>query len=414
MKKNWINNIGMVLLVLLLAAACRPADHAHHDIYTCPMHPTVVSERPGTCPVCGMELVRQAREGEATEITPALARILQAPNEQVLAAVQTVKGTFKAMPLTYTAPGTVAYDTRALRTITARLGGRLEKVYLRYSGQPVRAGQPIAEVYSPELVTAQRELLYLAQHDPASGLLAEARRKLLLLGVTTQQIDNILRRQEPVQSFTLYSPYDGYILAATETPAAPATAATGDPMNAGAAATAALPTAIGTALPREGDYIARDQALYRIANGHALRIELTAPAQSVAAIAPGDTVQLIADGQQRPGTVVLIEPVYRDGEPFVTVRVQPNNAKDLRPGQLVQATFTARPVEALWVPRDAVVDLGLDKVVFVQDGDSFRARKVTTGAVVQQWIAIRKGLASTEAIAAQAQYLVDSEGFLNP
>jgi Cu(I)/Ag(I) efflux system membrane fusion protein len=71
-------------------------------------------------------------------------------------------------------------------------------------------------------------------------------------------------------------------------------------------------------------------------------------------------------------------------------------------------------VEALWVPREAVVDLGLDKVVFVQDNGTFRARKVTTGVVHQQWIAIRKGLTSTEAIAAQAQYLVDSEGFLNP
>jgi multidrug efflux pump subunit AcrA (membrane-fusion protein) len=409
MKKNWINNILPALVVLLLAAACRPSDHAHHDAYTCPMHPTVISEQPGTCPVCGMDLVRQARAGEAVEITPALARTLQAPNEHILASTPTVKGTFKAMALTYTAPGTVAYDTRALRAITARLGGRLEKVYLRYNGQPVRAGQPIAELYSPELITAQRELLYLTQHDPGSDIVAEARRKLLLLGATAQQIENILRRNESIQSFTLYSPYDGYILTAPETAAT--IAATSDPMNA--ETTTATP-GVTSALPREGDYIARGQTLYRIASTHALRIELTLPAASANVIAPRDSVRLLVEGQQSMGTVAVIEPVYRDGTPFVTVRVHSPNTKGLRPGQIVQATFTAHPVEALWVPREAVVDLGLDKVVFVQDNGTFRARKVTTGIVHHEWIAIRKGLTSTEAIAAQAQYLVDSEGFLNP
>jgi membrane fusion protein, copper/silver efflux system len=410
MKKNWINNILVALIALLLAAACHPADHAHHDTYTCPMHPTVVSETPGTCPVCGMDLVRQARDGEAVDITPAIARTLPAPNEQVLAGVRTVKGTFEAKNITYTAPGTVAYDTRALRTVTSRLGGRLEKVYLRYSGQAVRAGQAIAEVYSPELVTAQRELLYLAQHDPHSGLLTEARRKLQLLGATPQQLDDILRRREPIQSFTIYSPYDGYILSASAG-AAP-TAATSDPMNGGA--TTATNTPASTTLPREGDYITRGQALYRLASTTALRIELTLPAGSATAIAPRDTVQLTIDGQQRPGTVTVVEPIYRNGESFVTVRVQPTSTQGLRPGQIVHAAMASHAAEMLWVPREAVVDLGLDKVVFVQEGNAFRARKVTTGIVSNEWIAIRKGLTTTEAIAAQAHYLVDSEGFLNP
>jgi membrane fusion protein, copper/silver efflux system len=409
MKKNWINNILVALVALVLAAACHPAEHAHHDTYTCPMHPTVVSETPGNCPVCGMDLVRQARDGEAVEITPAMARTLQAPNEQVLATVRTVKGTFDARTITYTAPGTVAYDTRALRTLTARLSGRLERVYLRYSGQAVRAGQPIAEVYSPELVTAQRELLYLAQHDPSSELVTEARRKLQLLGATPQQIDNILRRREPLQSFTFYSPYDGYIL--SETTAATAVATT-DAMNAGTAT--APPPASTTALLREGDYITRGQALYRLASATALRIELTLAAGSAAAISPRDTVHLTIDGRQHAGTVAVIEPVYRNGASFVTVRVQPTDTQDLRPGQIVHASIASRTAEALWVPREAVVDLGLDKVVFVAEGNTFRARKVTTGIVSNEWIAIRKGLATTEAIAAQAQYLVDSEGFLNP
>jgi hypothetical protein len=86
------------------------------------MHPTVISDRPGTCPVCGMDLVRKARAGEAVKITEDLSKLLKSPNETVVASINTIKGQYKSVPVSVQAQGVVTYDTRNIYTIPARLG----------------------------------------------------------------------------------------------------------------------------------------------------------------------------------------------------------------------------------------------------------------------------------------------------
>src|SRR5215204_7643583 len=100
MKRNWKNSrLILAIVTLLVLASCGSGgDHAEHaDTYTCPMHPTVISDRPGTCPVCGMDLVRKARAGEEVEITEELSRLLKSPNETVIASIKTIKGEYKSM-----------------------------------------------------------------------------------------------------------------------------------------------------------------------------------------------------------------------------------------------------------------------------------------------------------------------------
>ncbi len=177
MRNNWRNRIilSLVFLCLLLMAACtKNQEHAEHaDTYICPMHPTVVSDRPATCPVCGMDLVRKAKPGEEVKITEDLAKLIKSPNEAVVASIKTVKGQFKTMPVSVRAEGVITYDTRNLYTLPARIGGRLEKVFLKYAFQPVRKGQRVVEIYSPELLTAQREVLYLVENDADNTTLLE-------------------------------------------------------------------------------------------------------------------------------------------------------------------------------------------------------------------------------------------------
>ena len=157
-NRYWILDIGIALILILTVAACVDKSSSHeHDTYTCPMHPTVISDKQGTCPVCGMDLVRKARPGEEIKITEDLARLIKSPNETVVSSIRTIKGEFKSMPVSVEAQGLVTYDTRNIYTIPARTGGRLEKVFLKYTFQPVRKGQKVAEIYSPELSTAQRE-----------------------------------------------------------------------------------------------------------------------------------------------------------------------------------------------------------------------------------------------------------------
>ena len=204
--------ISIFLFLILASCADKGASH-EHDTYTCPMHPTVISDKPGTCPVCGMDLVRKARPGEEVKITEDLARLIKSPNETIVASIRTIKGEFKSMPVSLEVQGIVTYDTRYIYTIPARIGGRLEKVFLKYAFQKVRKGQKVAEIYSPELLTAQRELLYLIENDPANlEIIESAKSKLYLLGATKSQVDEMIQSKEAVVTFSIYSPYDGYVI----------------------------------------------------------------------------------------------------------------------------------------------------------------------------------------------------------
>src|SRR5687767_12734146 len=193
MKRNWRNSLmftTMLLVLLTLVVSCnKGGEHAEHgDTYTCPMHPTVISDKPGTCPVCGMNLVRKAQAGEEVEITEDLAKLIKSPNEIVIASIKTIKGQYKSMPVSVEAQGVVTYDTKNIYTIPSRVNGRLEKVYLKYAFQLVSKGQKIAEIYSPELLTAQRELLFLLENDAENeSLIDAAKNKLELLGFSTSQ-----------------------------------------------------------------------------------------------------------------------------------------------------------------------------------------------------------------------------------
>lgn len=430
MRKNLKSNalIVGVLALLMLASCGSGGDHAEHaDTYTCPMHPTVISDRPGTCPVCGMDLVRKARPGEEVEITEDLAKLLKSPNEMVVTDIKTVKAQYKSVPVSIEAQGVVTYDTRHIFTIPSRVGGRLERTALKYEFQPVTKGQKIAEIYSPELLTAQRELLFLTQNDADNGVLIDAaKNKLELLGMTPSQINNLIAKKEPTQTFSIYSPYSGYLVTGASAPPAPVSSPSSpapgsggmaDGMGASPGASATVASTPGTeqapAIIREGNYVAAGQTLFSIVNTSDLRIELDLPASRAASIKKGDKLVLdYGNGSSAAATIDFVQPFFSEGQDFVKVRVVTSKTRDLHIGHLVTARIELPAGESLWVPRAAVLDLGSDKIIFVKDRGVLKPRKVVTGISAEGLIQIHSGLASSEEIAANAQYLVDSESFI--
>src|SRR5690349_20450555 len=110
---------AMMLLLLMILAACK-RETASHDVYTCPMHPTVLSDKPGACPVCHMDLVKKVPGAEVT-IDGELAAATESPDKQVMSSIRTVKGSFTALPQTLTRTGIVTYDARNRRTVSARV-----------------------------------------------------------------------------------------------------------------------------------------------------------------------------------------------------------------------------------------------------------------------------------------------------
>lgn len=421
----------LFLAWMLIFTACTKNDTAHeHDTYTCPMHPTVVSDRPGTCPVCGMDLVRKASVGHDVEITEDLAKLLRSPNETVVASVNTIKGEYKSVPVTIHAQGVVTYDTRNIYTIPARVGGRLERVYLKYEFQPVSKGQKVAEIYSPELITAQRELIFLLNNDPSNKALIEgARSKLRLMGMSTGQINAVAERKTADNTIGIYSPHSGYLITGQQGPSAPVAMPSGQssggqmqegmgasaPSGSRAARRPPASARSGAGIIREGSYVNAGEPLFTIVNVNDLLIELNLPGSYTGAVKEGSKVDLdFGDGQTEPGTVDFIQPFFDQDQDFLKIRVYTKKTEGLHIGHLVTATIHLEPIESLWIPKEAVLDLGTQKVVFLKGQGVLTPKEVTTGMTSEGLIEIKNGLASSDEIAANAQFLVDSESFIKP
>lgn len=409
----------MILLALVILVGCTNKEQsASGDQYTCPMHPTVVSDHQGTCPVCGMDLVRKAREGEEVKITEDLARLLQSPDETVVANVKTIRGEYRRMPLRVSAPGVVTYDPRYANEVTVRVGGRLEKVSIHSPFQRVRAGERLAEIYSPELLTAQKELLLLLSSDPSNtALINLATKKLLLLGATSAQVNELMRTRETNANFVITSPYDGYAFVQNSTTTAETTSAKSETMEENSMDGSQVSTSKNTPATRasmihEGDYLARGARLLSVISLSALRLELHIPSGAAGEIRAGDSVAVsFNQGSTMESKVDFVQPFFDEGTEFQKVRLYVRNT-DLRVGQLVDATIHRTSAAKLWLPNEAVADLGTDRIVFVKERGVFKPRKIVTGIRSDGWVEILGGIASSDEVAATASYLVDSESFV--
>lgn len=440
MKNNWRNKFksivhsplstvgrGLLAILLLVAVSCSQSkDNASNDTYICPMHPTVVSDKPGSCPVCGMDLMRKVRQGEEVEITEDLAKLLQSPNETVMASIKTIKAEYKSVPVSIEAQGITTYDTRNNYTISARVGGRLEKVFLKYAFQTVSKGQKVAEIYSPELITAQRELLYLLENDAQNNeMIQSAKNKILLLGASEDQVNALIQRKEALNTFSVYSPHTGYLVmegaqAPTTNSLSASGSTSGGGMNEmGASSTSSSSTKSANqslqtnSLLREGSYVSTGQTLFKVVNSASLRIELDLPASQAGSVKKGTSIQLdFGDGKETEAIVDFIQPFFTEGEEFVKLWVYTHKPNELHIGHLVKAKLAVQSTESLWLPKEAVLDLGLNQIVFVKEHGVLKPKKITVGTKAEGWVEVKRGLSFSDEIAANAQYLVDSESFV--
>jgi membrane fusion protein, copper/silver efflux system len=181
------------------------------DIYTCPMHPQIIRHEPGNCPICGMPLVK--KENAKREITDiSLSTVLQSNNNTVISSIPVTTIQFSQQEIKLEGLGSVNYDTRFMKTISSRVGGRIDKLYVKYRYQPIHAGDKVMDIYSPELLTGQQNLLFLVKNDPANTtLINAAKQRLLLLGMTKNQLQKIISTGETIFSVTVYSPYSGHV-----------------------------------------------------------------------------------------------------------------------------------------------------------------------------------------------------------
>jgi Cu(I)/Ag(I) efflux system membrane fusion protein len=179
--------------------------------YTCPMHPQILEDHPGSCPICGMTLVKKS--GQASEGADiSLNTVLQPVNSSVISGVSAIAPEQKEIPTTISANGYLDFDTRTFNNIASRFSGRIEKLYIKYAFQEIYQGQRIFEIYSPDIVTAQQDLIYLTKNSAQeTGLINAAKQKLLLKGMTYEQVNQVIKTGKPFYSLPVYSPYEGHV-----------------------------------------------------------------------------------------------------------------------------------------------------------------------------------------------------------
>src|SRR3990170_1484807 len=192
-----MKRLSILIVFVFIAFGCgeNNSSHEKHDeqeqaqkIYTCPMHPEIIRNEPGQCPICGMNLVEKVEKGEKIN-NDVLSILLKPVNESVLSNVKTVFPKQKELSDEVEVSGIITYDTKQISAVSARVSGRIDQLFVKYRYQPISKGQKLMEIYSKELVTEQENFLYLIKNDSENkSLIVATENRLLLLGLTNEQI----------------------------------------------------------------------------------------------------------------------------------------------------------------------------------------------------------------------------------
>jgi Cu(I)/Ag(I) efflux system membrane fusion protein len=446
-----LRTLGLVALGLVAGIGgtllLRPApkhDHEHEaasamaprkQMYQCPMHPQIIQDHAGTCPICGMDLVPMESDAPkekgkivyyVSPMNPSLTSQVPMKDEMGMDYVPVYEGDLKnegagsdthatvkidherqqliGLRTEKVAEGTVSGELRALgrvavdetrvRKVNVKVEGFVEKLFVDFVGKPVAKGQPLFSLYSPEFVSAQREyLLALKTQKALSGgslqssggdLLESARRRLTLWDVPQAAIDNLEKTGEVLRALTLRSPISGVVTAKNVVEGARITPAD---------------------IPFEITDLSRVWVLVDIYEAELSRAKVGMPAELTTQSAPGKILK---------GRVAFVDPVMDPKTRTAKARVEfPNPGGVLKPEMFGEVVLKGQGRKGLIIPLDAVLDAGTTKVAFVALGDGkFEPREVTTGTTVGEKVEIRSGLKAGEEVVVRANFLVDSESRL--
>lgn len=386
-------------------------ENTEHDThtaveYTCPMHPEIIRDKPGACPICGMDLVKKETDSKKVGDIE-LESLLKPTNEFVVSSIPVTTIEQRGEQIEIEALGNIAYDTRQVGSISARVSGRIEKLYVRYRYQKISKGQRVLDIYSPELLTAQQNLLFLLKNDAENTTFIQAAKdKLLLLGMSNEQLQQVIHSGKPSLTIAVYSNYSGHIHEAIN----------GGSMNNASGNMRDISLITEELSLKEGMYVQKGQSVYTVFNPDKAWAILNIYGDNQSLVKTGNTVRVVpetAPNKDFRAVIDFIEPFYRKESKTLTARVYFNNSVLKIPiGSQVKATVFGNSKEAYWLPKEAVLSLGMDKVVFSKTDGGFKAVKINTGISHEKHIQVVSGLSATDSVAANAQYLMDSESFI--
>lgn len=364
---------------------------ASEPLYQCSMHPNIVSDKPGQCPICGMDL--QLVERIDAEGIPGRAPVRLSELQRQLINLVTAPVRREPVTLRRSVPGQLVHDSSRVFTVSAWTGGRIEALYVDETEADIEVGDPLYRIYSPELYAALEDFLLVQRRsEPDPQLLQAARFRLEQMGLTPEQIDNLAQRERPPAAIDILSRVTGKVM---------------------------------KKYPQEGQYVREGDKLYEvvdlselwlIAEIYQSELPYVSEGQRVAMTLPDDRTRTFSGRIDRiehhidPATRTARLRIVFDTPKSGGAHQHPHG---LLPDMWMRAQLESDLGEQLTIPRSALFDTGKRQYVFVeQEPGLFVPRLVETGARSGDRLVVHTGLEAGETVAAEGTFLLDSESLL--
>lgn len=360
-------------------------------IWTCSMHPQIRQEAPGRCPICGMELAPLNKHGSAAAI--------ESPNEiqmseaaVKLAEIQTSmvrRGRAKKVVQLF---GKVKPNEKNISELTARFNGRIEKLQVNFTGQTVQRGQVLATIYSPELISAQQELLETLEYKNSNSTLFNAtRNKLRLWDITDQQIREIEEKGKPLEYFQILSPINGTVI------------------NRHVSA---------------GEYVTTGSPLFTVIDFSTVWVMFEAYENDLPWIEVNDSINFSLQsfpGEEFFGKVIFIDPVINPDTRIARIRVEvANESGKLKPEMFARGVIQSRvgdQGEEMLIPKTAVLWTGKRSLVYLKlaggSVPTYHQREIELGPEADDFYIVKAGLQGGEEVVTNAVFKVDAAAQLS-
>ena len=358
------------------------------EIWTCSMHPQIRQNEPGICPICEMDLIPLEAN---TSNDPLVLQMTEAAVKLSDIQTMTIGKSTTATGKTIRLSGKIQADERRAATQVAHVPGRIEQLFVSFSGEQVVKGQKLATIYSPELITAQRELLEaLKLADISPGLVEAARNKLRFLKIGKATIDGIEARGEIQETFHLFADQTGIVTKRRVS---------------------------------VGDYLKQGEPLFDLMNLGKVWVLFDAYEENLPHISVGDLIEFTTPAianQTFTTRITFIDPMINPSTRVASLRAEVNNAKGLlKPEMFVTGMLQekAGKQQQLTVPKSAVMWTGKRSVIYVKvpdmDVPSFRFKEVEIGESLGDQYAILSGLDAGEEVVINGSFTIDAAAQLN-
>jgi Cu(I)/Ag(I) efflux system membrane fusion protein len=375
------------------------------QLYTCSMHPFIIKDKPGACPICGMQLIKKIDTGdtaaaqipEQKQQTNMLSHVTLSPTQRVMANVATIEVRQQTLNKEINAVGIVQFDQSRQAKVTAWIAGRIDQLHVNKVGDFVSKTRPVAEVYSPDLLSSQQEyLLAIKSRDQlknspipsisqnGEGLVASAKQRLMLFGVKESQIAALEKAGKPIIRLPIYTPLSGVVI---------------------------------EKMVQQGQYVNTGDVLFNIADLSKVWVEVEVYENEFPNIHMGQQVEIRSQsfpGKPFTGRIAYIYPFLDPKTRTVKARVEmPNPGMRLKPDMFVNAIIKVPLGSSIVVPITAVMDTGKRQVVWVESSPGmFEPRDVQVGQRTDDKAQILSGLKPGDKVAVSGGYLIDSEAQL--